>query len=59
MRALAKAEQTFIPNRMPVLAMHFNAAALLQPGRLYMLGVRVKVRCCWQPLDAVSSLASV
>jgi len=54
-RSLAKAEQTFIPNRAPVLALHFGAAALLQPGRMYMLGVRVKVRCCRRPLNAVGS----
>ena len=44
---LAKAEQTFIPSRErpPVLAMHFDTAVLLQPGRAYMLGVRIKARC--------------
>ena len=51
-RALAKAEQTFIPSRErpPVLAMHFDTAVLLQPGRAYMLGVRVKARRRGQPL---------
>ncbi len=44
-RTLANAEQTFIPTRKPVLAMHFSTAVLLQPGRAYMLGVRVKARC--------------
>ena len=50
-RSLAKAEQTFIPSRAPVLPMHFSTAVLLQPGRMYMLGVLVKVRCRRQPLD--------
>ena len=47
-RLLVKAEQTFIPTRKPVVAMHFSTAVLLQPGHAYMLGVRVKARrpCC-------------